>query len=84
VKLTANQNAVALQAVIIGGVTALLTFLSAFNIWSPTDEQITAILGLITAMIAFGAYWSRGKVYAEDTVHPDVGDTGELPPGFDA
>ena len=82
--LNPQDNAVALSAVIIGAVTAVLTFISAFNIYDFSDAQYQASLGLATALIAVGAWWTRRKVYAESTVHPDVGDTHELPPGFDA
>ena len=61
------------EPVIAGfGVTALyaavISFLAAFNIWTPTDDQYAALLGLIVPISAIVAYIVRKKTYGPVTV----------------
>ena len=69
------------EPVVVGGsitglVTAVLAALTAFGVWSPTDEQTTAIFGLLTALIAIVTPLVRRKTYGPQTVQ----DARLLPP----
>lgn len=59
---------VAVNAAVIGLATATLGVLSAFGIYTPTAEQSTAIFGLLTAVIAVGAWLTRRQTYGPVTV----------------
>jgi hypothetical protein len=48
----------ALQTVL----AAVLTALSAFGVWSPTDVQLAAVWGLWAAVTPLLAVWARGRV----------------------
>lgn len=59
-KLT--NEPVALGATINGAVSALLAALASFGVWSPTPDQVAAVLGLLTALEAVVAVVVRSKV----------------------
>ena len=61
------------EPVIAGfGVTALyaaaITFLSEFGIWTPTEGQYQALLGLVVPISAIVAWAVRRKTYGPVTV----------------
>lgn len=53
---------VAVGAAINGGVSAVLAVLAAFQVWTPTPEQVAAVLGLTTALEAVVAMFVRRRV----------------------
>lgn len=63
-----KNEPVAVNATITGLVTAVLAVLTAFDIWTPTEEQTAAIFGLLTALIGVGAVLVRRQTYGPVTV----------------
>jgi hypothetical protein len=46
-------------------VAATLALLSGFRVWTLTQDEISALVGLLTAMLAVGtALFARGQVAA--------------------
>lgn len=44
-------------------IAAIISALVVFNVWSPTEDQVAAVMGLyaVVAPIVFG-FWARSKV----------------------
>ena len=59
-KLTTEP--VAVGAVVNGAVSAVLAVCAAFGVWTPTPDQVAAVLGLTTALEAVVAVFVRRKV----------------------
>jgi len=74
--MTMKNEPVAVNGATIGVVTAILGALAAFGVWSPTEAQTGAIFGLLTAIVAVGAVWTRRQTYGPQT----VADARLLPP----
>lgn len=57
-----TNEPVAWTAGVQAAITAVLFALSAFNVWHPTEDQVTAIFGLFTAAIGLSAVVVRRRV----------------------
>lgn len=64
-----TSNPVAVGATINGAVSAVLAVCAAFHVWTPTPDQVAAVLGLTTALEAVVAVFVNRKV---TTVVPEV------------
>jgi hypothetical protein len=67
VKLTKTEP-VALQGAVTAILSAVVAVLTAFDWWDPSEEQIGALAGILSALIAAGAAFARGRVWAPDSV----------------
>jgi hypothetical protein len=57
-----KREPVAFGAAIQGVIAAILALTAAFGVWTPTDDQIAAIMGVWVAVIGVIAAWQRSKV----------------------
>lgn len=60
---------------------AILTVLVAFHIWSPTDIEWAAILGLYTALSVKVSELARGKVWSPASVAAALAEANKAGPG---
>lgn len=66
--MKAKNEPVIINGLVTGLITAVFAVLAAFDVWEPTEEQITAVFGLVTIVIAIGAYLTRRQTYGPITV----------------
>ncbi|NBX97754.1 MAG: hypothetical protein EBZ69_02115 [Alphaproteobacteria bacterium] len=64
-----TSNPVAFGATINGAASAVLAVLAAFQVWTPTPEQVAAVMGLLTALEAVVAVLVNKRV---ETIVPTV------------
>lgn len=57
-----TNEPVAWTAAVQALISAVLFALSAFNIWTPTEDQTTAIFGLFVAVLAVSGFLVRRRV----------------------
>lgn len=57
-----TQEPVAWTAGVQALISAVLFALAAFNVWHPTEDQVTAIFGLFAAVIGLSAVFVRRRV----------------------
>lgn len=57
-----TNNPVAFGATINAAASAVLGVLSAFHVWTPTPDQVAAVMGLLTALEATVAVFVNRKV----------------------
>lgn len=57
-----STEPVAVGAILNGAVSATLALLAAFHVWTPTPDQVAAVLGFTTALEAVVAIAVRRKV----------------------
>jgi hypothetical protein len=64
-----TSNPVAVGATVNGVVSAALAVCAAFGVWTPTPDQVAAVLGLTTALEAVVAVFVSKRV---ETIVPEV------------
>ena len=62
-----TSNPVAFGATINGAASAVLAVCAAFHVWTPTPDQVAAVMGLLTALEATVAVFVNKRV---ETVVP--------------
>lgn len=66
-----TSNPVAVGAGINGVVSAALAVCAAFHVWTPTPDQVAAVLGLTTALEAIVAVFVNKRV---TTIVPEAAE----------
>lgn len=61
-KITPSTEPVALATAIQTVILALFAFLTAFGVWSPSDEQVSATIALYAAFVVCLGAWQRNRV----------------------
>jgi hypothetical protein len=67
-QLTPQREPAVLVQLIQTSLVALVGVLVAFGVWSPTDAQLGALVGLYVAVASVATYWLRGQVYTQATM----------------
>ena len=57
-----NRQPVATAATVQAALAALIALLTAFDLWSPTQEQITAVMAFYVALTALLGVLVRNRV----------------------
>lgn len=57
-----NRQPVATAATVQAAIAALIALLTAFELWSPTQEQITAVMAFYVALTALLGVLVRNRV----------------------
>jgi hypothetical protein len=61
-KITPSTEPVALATALQAAIIAVVAFLTEFGVWSPTDGQVGAMLGLYAAFVIVLGAWQRNRV----------------------
>ncbi len=69
----ATREPVAVAAAAPTLLAAVLAVLSAFGVWSPTDEQLASLWGLWAVLTPILAAWARNRVIPGTLVPEDDG-----------
>lgn len=72
-----RREPVAFGAAIQAVIAAVLALTAAFGVWTPSDDQIAAIMGVWVAVIGAIGMWQRSKVSPVDWTAPDVAEPVE-------